>query len=164
MDIVFRNLFMKTEFMSVQIRLVLTLLILLHIFCYNEKLEYFILIFYLPLIMAIISPLLGIIGYVMGFKNTYIENEIAYMEFNTSNFKIKIFQPLYKVILLFYIVKYVKSNLTLDILVFSVVYIIGYYFLSDVKNLYKTNIKHDLLIVSMSIATLLLLELVRLKN
>lgn len=153
---IFYRLFLRTEFMSVQIRIILTILILSNIYKKNNITEYLILVFYLPLILSIINSVVAFVGYFLGYSNEFINSEIEFIKENFINF-------IYKTFLLIYIVFYIQKAISKDIIAFSVIYIIFYYLRSDIKNLYKNSYFEQLLVLIFSIITLLICEKVRLE-
>ena len=154
---IFKNLFLKTEFLSVQARLVLTILIILHLIFNDKVIEYLILVFFIPIVMSIVSPFIAILGYYLGFKNEYVENEMKFLEKNLINL-------LYKILLLIYILIYIRLELSYDIIAFSIIYISLYYLTRDMKYLYKTTKGQELIIIVLTVISTIYLEKVRLKN
>lgn len=154
---VFTNLFLKTEFLSVQTRIILVILILFDIIFNNNTTKYLIMIFYIPLILTTVSPVIASIGYTLGIYNRYIENEIEFITKNSINF-------IFKILLLLYIVLNVKYKLSFDIICLSIIFVLFHYLSSDMNKLYKTHLSHEVLIVLLTILSTLFLEKIRLKG
>ena len=151
----FRNLFLKTEYVSVKLRISLTILILLHLLTKNTVIEYLIIIFYIPLILAVIGPLSGVFGYYVGVDNKYVNNEIKYFKKNLINLS-------YKILLLIYIIVFIKRDLSEDIICLSIIICILFYLTTDVKKLYKTDYCQDIFLLVLTGISTILLEKVRL--
>jgi hypothetical protein len=146
----FTNLFLKTEYISVKLRIALTILILLHLVFKNNIIEYIIIVFYIPLILSIIGPFIGFFGYHLGFDNKYVVNEIKYFKKNIINLS-------YKILLLIYIIFFIKRELTHDVICLSIIISIGYYLMTDIKKLYKTTTcQEGTMLIFTAIGTILL--------
>ena len=82
LSVLFYRLFLRTEFMSVQLRIILTILIIANIYNKNNILEYIILVFYLPLIISIINSVVAFVAYFLGYSNEFIDSEIEFIKEN----------------------------------------------------------------------------------
>lgn len=153
---IFYILFLRTEFMSVQLRIILTILIIANIYKKNNIIEYLILVFYLPLILSIIHSVSAYLYYFLGYSNEYINSEVEFIKENFINL-------IYKIFLFIYILFYIQKPISKDIIAFSIIYIMFYYLRSDIKILYKSNYLEQVLALIFSIITLLIFEKVRLK-
>ena len=151
---VFTSLFLEFKYGSVIVRLALTLLIILHFILHNEIIEKLILVFYIILIMSIVLPLMAVVGNSLGYKTDFIKNEIDFLKSNPLNF-------IYKIVLLIYILLFIKSKITKGIIIISILFILGYYLTNDIKNLYKTNKKQELLLIILTALSIIGLEKVR---
>jgi hypothetical protein len=151
---IFTSLFLEFKYGSVIVRLALTLLIILHFILQNEIIEKLILVFYILLIISIVLPLMAVVGNTLGYKNEFIKNEINFLKSYPLNF-------IYKIVLLIYILLFIKSKITKEIIIISILFILGYYLTNDIKNLYKTTFKLELLLIILSILLIIGLEKVR---
>lgn len=151
---IFTSLFLEFKYGSVIVRLALTLLIILHYILQNEIIEKLILVFYILLIISIVLPLMAVVGNTLGYKNEFIKNEIDFLKSNPLNF-------IYKIVLLIYILLFIKSKITKEIIIISILFILGYYLTNDIKNLYKTTFKQELLLIILTIFSIIGLEKVR---
>jgi len=151
---IFTSLFLEFKYGSVIVRLALTLLIILHYILQNEIIEKLILVFYILLIVSIVLPLMAVVGNSLGYKNEFINNKIDFLKSNPLNF-------IYKIVLLIYILLFIKSKITKEIIIISILFILGYYLTNDIKNLYKTTFKLELLLIILTILLIIGLEKVR---
>lgn len=153
---IFTNLFLKTEYISVKLRISLTILILLHLIFRNHIIEYIIILLYIPLILSIVGPFIGFFGYHLGFDNKYVINEIKFFKKNLINLS-------YKILLLIYIIFFIKRKLTHDVICLSIIIAIGYYLMTDIKELYKTTTCQEGTMLIFTTIVTILLEKVRSK-
>ena len=112
---IFTSLFLEFKYGSVIVRLALTLLIILHFILQNEIIEKLILVFYILLIISIVLPLMAVVGNTLGYKNEFIKNEINFLKSYPLNF-------IYKIVLLIYILLFIKSKITKEIIIISILF------------------------------------------
>lgn len=147
------QLFANIQFMSTQLRIILLILIILDLIFNNTEIKKFMLIFYIPSIMAFIVTLLGLCGYRLQKKYGFFKDRFKLLQDDCDNLHFYILGLVIKFIILLYILKYNKVKLTNDILCITIVYMAIYYFTFNVRKVYKTYPIQDIIVI---IITLLL--------
>ena len=145
------QLFANIQFMSTQLRIILMILIILDLIFDNDEIKKFMLIFYIPSIMAFLVTLLGLYGYRLQKKYGILKNRFKLLEDDSDNLHFYILGLVLKFIMLSYILRYNKVKLTNDTLCITIVYMASYYFIFNVRNVYKTYPIQDIVVIIITI-------------
>jgi hypothetical protein len=150
----YKNLFCSTKFMSTQIRILLTILILLDIIFDSHKIKKMMLIFYIPSIMALFVTASGILAFILQKKFGLFKNKVKLLEDDEDNINYYIIGLVYKIIILNYLLKNNKEKLTNDIIFETVIYMASYYYLFNVRKTYKTRLYQDIFVIIVTLRLL----------
>lgn len=145
---IFYDLFLEPFLMSSQVRIVLSLSIILSLITKAKIFNAIIHIFYIPLMIAFMMPTLGIISYLFNLRKKKL-NEKVLTQRNITKYS-------YKILLLIYLLFITKVKINKKIFIASTIYILLYYASFDSKEIYNVN-NLDLAIIYISSLIVVLL-------
>ena len=128
---IFYDLFLEPFLMSSQVRIVLSISIILSLITKAKVFYDIIHIFYLPLMLTFMMPTLGIISYYLKLRKEKSNGKVL-TQTNITKYS-------YKILLLIYLIFIIKVKINKKIFIASMIYILLYYTSFDSKEIYDVN-------------------------
>ena len=145
----FYDLFLEGELMSTQMRICLTICILINIFIPNNIFLPIISVFYPILILSFWVPTIGLILHYLGIRKSHKE---VINKTNLTKYS-------YKVVLIIYLLVFMNVKVNSTTLLSTFIYTILYYISFDSEKIYEMNFKESAALVILSSVTVYITQI-----